>query len=466
MFHQDEIYTISDFLHLCKNSIEKEIPHCWIQGEISNLSQPSSGHLYFSLKDSTGQIRCAFFRLSQRSIRFTLENGMSVVMHGAPTLYEPRGDFQMIVQQIEPAGIGNLQLAFDQLKNKLLNEGLFDEKNKKKLPISPKTIGVITSSSGAVIRDIIHVLKKRYPYTNILLYDTAVQGENAHKKIIYALASADSLKQCDVLILARGGGSLEDLWSFNEEDLARAIFACETPLISAIGHETDTTIADFVADVRAPTPSAAAVIATPDRLALFELSSKLRNQLQENIKQKIEVKKIILKQLRFRISDPRVQLQENSQKLDDFELRLNYYIRHRFVLLNSKLRELKTKLNQHSPYHIINFRLEQNTTSKERLLNNITGTCHIYRTKLNQLNERLQLITKYLVENETKHLNHQVNRLHILSPLRTLSRGYSITHIEKGEVLLSTKDVEVGDIIDTKLKQGQLSSKVIKKTNS
>ena len=293
-----------------------------------------------------------------------------------------------------------------------------------------------------------------------------MQGENAHKKIIYALASADSLKQCDVLILARGGGSLEDLWSFNEEDLARAIFACETPLISAIGHETDTTIADFVADVRAPTPSAAAVIATPDRLALFELSSKLRNQLQENIKQKIEVKKIILKQLRFRISDPRVQLQENSQKLDDFELRLNYYIRHRFVLLNSKLRELKTKLNQHSPYHIINFRLEQNTTSKERLLNNITGTCHIYRTKLNQLNERLQLITKYLVENETKHLNHQVNRLHILSPLRTLSRGYSITHIEKGEVLLSTKDVEVGDIIDTKLKQGQLSSKVIKKTNS
>ena len=466
MFNQDEIYTVSDFLHLCKNSIEKDIPHCWIQGEISNLSKPSSGHWYFSLKDSTGQIRCAFFRLSQRNIRFTLENGMSVVMRGAPTVYELRGDFQMIVQQMEPAGVGNLQLAFDQLKNKLLSEGLFDETNKKKLPVSPKTIGVISSSSGAVIRDIVHVLKQRYPYTNILLYDTVVQGENAHKKIINALESADNSKLCDVLILARGGGSLEDLWSFNEEELARAVFSCHTPLISAIGHETDTTIADFVADVRAPTPTAAAVIATPDRLTLLDLSRKLRKQLLEHVKQTIENNKLILKQLQFRISDPRDQLQKNAQKLDDYELRLNYFIRNIFVLLNSKLGALKTELNQHSPYRLIDFRLEQSKTSKERLLKNVTGACQIYRSQLHQLNSRLHLSTKYSIKNESKQLNHQANQLHILSPLSTLSRGYSITHNDQGSVLLSTNDVELGDIVGTKLKQGQFSSKVVKKSDT
>ncbi len=466
MFNQDEIYTVSDFLHLCKNSIEKDIPHCWIQGEISNLSKPSSGHWYFSLKDSTGQIRCAFFRLSQRNIRFTLENGMSVVMRGAPTVYELRGDFQMIVQQMEPAGVGNLQLAFDQLKNKLLSEGLFDETNKKKLPVSPKTIGVISSSSGAVIRDIVHVLKQRYPYTNILLYDTVVQGENAHKKIINALESADNSKLCDVLILARGGGSLEDLWSFNEEELARAVFSCHTPLISAIGHETDTTIADFVADVRVPTPTAAAVIATPDRLTLLDLSRKLRKQLLEHVKQTIENNKLILKQLQFRISDPRDQLQKNAQKLDDYELRLNYFIRNIFVLLNSKLGALKTELNQHSPYRLIDFRLEQSKTSKERLLKNVTGACQIYRSQLHQLNSRLHLSTKYSIKNESKQLNHQANRLHILSPLSTLSRGYSITHNDQGSVLLSTNDVELGDIVSTKLKQGQFSSKVVKKSDT
>ncbi len=256
------------------------MPHCFIQGEISNLSKPSSGHWYFSLKDSSGQIRCAFFRLNQRKVQFNPENGMSVIIRGAPTLYEQRGDFQLIVQQMEPAGIGNLQLAFDQLKNKLRIEGLFELENKKDLPLYPKKIGVISSSTGSVIKDIIKVLNSRYPFAEILLYDTVVQGENAHKKIVKALQAADSQKNCDVLILARGGGSLEDLWAFNEEELAREIFKCSTPIISSIGHETDTTIADFVADVRAPTPSAAAVSATPDRNVLIYKASKLRKNLK------------------------------------------------------------------------------------------------------------------------------------------------------------------------------------------
>ncbi len=264
MFNIEEIYSVSDYIRLCKNSIEKNIPQCFVQGEISNLSKPSSGHWYFTLKDENGQVKCEFFRLNQRKIKFSPENGMSVIIRGATTLYPQRGDFQLIVQQMEPEGVGNLQLAFDQLKNKLRLEGLFAPESKKEIPAFPNTIGVISSSTGSVIKDIIKVLKSRYPLAKILLYDTIVQGENAYQKIINALKAADQQKNCDVLILARGGGSLEDLWAFNEEDLARAIFDCSTPVISSIGHETDTTIADFVADLRAPTPSAAAVSATPD----------------------------------------------------------------------------------------------------------------------------------------------------------------------------------------------------------
>ena len=264
MFNIDEIYSVSDYIKLCKNAIEKNIPQCFVQGEISNLSMPSSGHWYFSLKDKNSQVRCAFFRLNQRKIKFTPENGMSVIIRGATTLYPQRGDFQLIIQQMEPAGIGNLQLAFDQLKNKLRLEGLFDSANKKEIPSFPTKIGVISSSTGAVIKDIIKVLNSRYPLAKILLYDTVVQGENAHLKIIKALRAADRSKNCDVIILARGGGSLEDLWAFNEEELAREIYQCSTPIISSIGHETDTTIADFVSDLRAPTPSAAAMSATPD----------------------------------------------------------------------------------------------------------------------------------------------------------------------------------------------------------
>ena len=322
MFNLDEIYSVSDFVKLCRNSIEQNIPHCWVQGEISNLSRPSSGHWYFSLKDANGQIRCAFFRLSQRKIQFSPENGMSVVIRGAPTLYEQRGDFQLIVQQMEPAGVGNLQLAFDQLKNKLKTEGLFALENKKALPETPKTIGVISSSNGSVIKDIIKVLNSRYPFADILLYDTIVQGENAHKRIIKALQAADKSNRCDVIILARGGGSIEDLWAFNEEELARVIFNCKTPIISSIGHETDTTIADFVADVRAPTPSAAAVSATPDRQAIIYQASKLRKQLQDFISRSIENRKLSLNLLQLRIIDPSQQLQRNAQKLDEYEIRL------------------------------------------------------------------------------------------------------------------------------------------------
>jgi len=421
MFNLDEVYSVSDFLNLCRNSVEQNIPHCWVQGEISNLSRPTSGHWYFSLKDSKGQIRCAFFRLNQRKVQFSPENGMSVVIRGAPTLYELRGDFQLIVQQMEPAGIGNLQIAFDQLKNKLRAEGLFDPQNKKNLPFSPKTIGVISSSSGAVIRDIIHVLKTRYPFSNILLYDTIVQGEDAYKKIIKALRIADSDNRCDVLILARGGGSMEDLWSFNEEELAREIFACTTPIISSIGHETDTTIADFVADVRAPTPSAAAVIVTPDRLAIINQATKLRKQLLDSVNQYLDKIKLSLDLLQVRIIDPSQQLQRNAQKLDEYEFRL--------------FRQIK--------------RAHQ-----------------LYRSQLQQLNIRLRNNAEYFLKDQANQFGDKVNRLNLLSPLNTLSRGYSITHDKDGKVLLSSKQINLGDFISSQLHDGKVTSKVLKKEDN
>jgi len=421
MFNIDEIYSVSDYIKLCKNAIEKNIPQCFVQGEISNLSMPSSGHWYFSLKDKNSQVRCAFFRLNQRKIKFTPENGMSVIIRGATTLYPQRGDFQLIIQQMEPAGIGNLQLAFDQLKNKLRLEGLFDSANKKEIPSFPTKIGVISSSTGAVIKDIIKVLNSRYPLAKILLYDTVVQGENAHLKIIKALRAADRSKNCDVIILARGGGSLEDLWAFNEEELAREIYQCSTPIISSIGHETDTTIADFVSDFRAPTPSAAAMSATPDLNTILYNASKLKKYLYDSIKQSIESKKNTLELLRLRIVNPSQQLLLNAQKLDELEIRL--------------LKQNKTLIDD----------------NKEKL-----------KLSFSQLLTHSQNFIK-LRQNE---LSNYGNSLNLLSPLNTLSRGYTMTQDNRGSIITSVKRIKLNEVISTKFHDGKVTSKVVNKEDN
>jgi exodeoxyribonuclease VII large subunit len=346
---------------------------------------------------------------------------MSVIIRGVTTLYPQRGDFQLIVQQMEPAGVGNLQLAFEQLKNKLRLEGLFDSDNKKDLPIYPEKIGVISSSTGSVIRDIIEVLKSRYPLSKILLYDTIVQGENAHHKIIKAIKAADNQKTCDVLILARGGGSLEDLWAFNEEELARAIFDCSTPIISSIGHETDTTIADFVADVRAPTPSAAAVSATPDVSAILYNASKLRKYLLESIKQSVQSNKYSLALLKQRIIDPSQQLLLNAQKLDDLELRL---IRTNKHLIEENKRKLKLLISQLKNYSENFIKLQKN------------------------------------------QLTNRASVLSLLSPLNTLSRGYTITQNSKGEIVTSHTQINSEELIVTQFNDGKVSSKVVNKEDN
>jgi len=421
MFNIDEIYSVSDYIKLCKNAIEKNIPQCFVQGEISNLSKPSSGHWYFTLKDKNGQVRCAFFRLNQRKIKFSPENGMSVIIRGATTLYPQRGDFQLIIQQMEPAGIGNLQLAFDQLKNKLRLEGLFDSENKKEIPLFPNKIGVISSATGAVIRDIIKVLKLRYPLAQILLYDTIVQGENAHLKIIKALKAADQSKNCDVIILARGGGSLEDLWAFNEEELAREIYKCSTPIISSIGHETDTTIADFVSDLRAPTPSAAAVSATPDLNTILYNASKLKKYLYDSIKQSIESKKTALALLKLKVVNPSQQLHLNAQKLDEYELRL--------------LRQNKTLIDDN-------------------------------KEKLKLLVSQLLTHSENFIKVQQSELSNYGNSLNLLSPLNTLSRGYTMTQDKQGKIITSVKKIKTNEVIFTKFHDGKVTSKVVNKEDN
>ena len=421
MFNIDEIYSVSDYIKLCKNAIEKNIPQCFVQGEISNLSMPSSGHWYFSLKDKNSQVRCAFFRLNQRKIKFTPENGMSVIIRGATTLYPQRGDFQLIIQQMEPAGIGNLQLAFDQLKNKLRLEGLFDSANKKEIPSFPTKIGVISSSTGAVIKDIIKVLNSRYPLAKILLYDTVVQGENAHLKIIKALRAADRSKNCDVIILARGGGSLEDLWAFNEEELAREIYQCSTPIISSIGHETDTTIADFVSDLRAPTPSAAAMSATPDLNTILYNASKLKKYLYDSIKQSIESKKNTLELLRLRIVNPSQQLLLNAQKLDELEIRL---FKQNKTLIDDNNEKLKLSFSQ------------------------------------------LLTHSQNFIKVQQNELSNYGNSLNLLSPLNTLSRGYTMTQDNRGSIITSVKRIKLNEVISTKFHDGKVTSKVVNKEDN
>ncbi len=466
MFNIDEIYTVSDFLSLCNKTIENNIPTCWLQGEISNLSRPASGHWYFSLKDNRGQVRCALFRLNQRNIKFNPENGLEVLVRAAPTLYEARGDFQLIIQHIEPVGVGNLQLAFEQLKTKLKDEGLFDIQHKKALPVEVNTIGVISSSNGAVIRDIIKVLNKRYPFAEILLFDSAVQGEGTLEKLAQAVETADQSNKCDVLIVARGGGSLEDLWAFNEEVLARTIFNTKTPIISAVGHETDTTIADFVADIRAPTPSAAAMLATPDRLEILSNVNKRYAQLLQLSNQNFGLYQHQFNQLKSRILAPSRQLNLFSQQLDSFFSRLNYQTKTIVHLNSGKLKTLFEQLKQHSPIRSIQHKKEINALSKYQLTQQIQHVVNHHNNTLILLKERLEKSINTVVELQKNKLSSHVSSLNHLSPLNTLSRGYSITSTVNNQVILSKNTVKIGDSIITQLTNGRIYSKVNKIENN
>lgn len=412
-----------------------------VEGELSNLSAPSSGHLYFSLKDANAQVRCAMFRNQQRRLGFKPENGKHVVVKAQVSLYEPRGDYQLIIEHIEEAGDGVLRRAFEMLKLKLSKEGLFDLASKRSLPALPAAIGVITSPSGAAIRDILTVLKRRFAAVPVIIYPVAVQGENAKYEIAKAIATANTHLQCDLIILGRGGGSLEDLWAFNEEIVARAIFASEIPIISAVGHETDVTIADFVADLRAATPSAAAEHATPDQqewLARFiAWEARLQQQMQRKLRQKQQALDWLSQRLQQQ--HPGQKMARNANRLNELKLRLNKAM-HIKLRLDKNLLETKTAaLWQRNPAVTINSHKQQQMYLRKRLM-----TIIIHR--LEQLSQRLSSTSQ---------------TLHAVSPLATLNRGYALViQLPSGQIIRSTDQLNQGDTVETRLAQGRFISEI------
>ena len=327
------IYRVSQLNHEANALLSTHFSTLLVTGEISNLSRPSSGHLYFSLKDATSQIRCALFRFQHKQIQFQVENGQEVIVHAQVSLYEPLGDFQLIVSDIQLAGVGKLQIAFEQLKKELEKAGLFDEKNKKLLPLYPQQIGIITSPTAAALHDILKVLRVRSPSIPVIIYPTAVQGDAAAKQIVHAIKQANHRAECDVLIIARGGGSIEDLWPFNDVGVAHAIFNSSIPIITGIGHQTDFTIADFIADVRAPTPSAAAESVSPDRAELRDQLMHFYQRLLHRVNAQLQLHHLHLSHLRKRLHHPGEKLRQQAQQLDQLE---NNLIRAIRLALNAR----------------------------------------------------------------------------------------------------------------------------------
>lgn len=412
-----------------------------VEGEISNLSTPSSGHLYFSLKDAHAQIRCAMFRNQQRRLGFKPENGKQVIVTAEVSLYEPRGDYQLIVEAIEEAGHGVLQRAFDALKLKLSQEGLFDSACKQNLPALPKAIGIITTPTGAAIRDILSVLKRRFAAIPVIIYPASVQGENAKYELVKAIAAANRHQQCDVLILARGGGSLEDLWAFNEEMVARAIFASRIPIISGVGHETDVTIADFAADFRAATPTAAAEHATPDQQQWLARYQALEARLEQQLKRKFREKQQSLDWLNKRLlqQHPGQKLVRNARRMEELELRLRQAMQRKLLHQRSHLSTQTATLWQFNP--------------KNAIKN--------YRQQQRHLSERLTAAMRCQLDRFRQQLGQSSQTLHAVSPLATLNRGYALTvHQPEGALVRSVEQLAIGDTIETRVADGRFSSQV------
>lgn len=348
-----EILSITELNQTARLLLEENIGTVWVQGEISNFSVPASGHWYFSLKDAGAQVRCAMFAGRNRQVNFEPKHGTQVMAYAQVSLYENRGDFQLIVEKLEAIGDGALQFEFERLMRKLASEGLFDAAHKKALPSHPKSIGIITSSTGAALRDILHVLKRRAPSIPVIIYPSAVQGMQAAPQIVDAIQTANHRKECEVLVIARGGGSLEDLWPFNEEIVARAIYHSEIPIISGVGHEVDFTICDSVADVRAPTPSAAAEMVSPNQLALLQDLEKYKQWLKQIIQQKLMLRQTELSALRKQLKHPKEYWQQMSQQVDFQEMRLKQLMQFLLSQKNQEFNLLTQALNNLNPLTIL-----------------------------------------------------------------------------------------------------------------
>ena len=438
-----DVYTVSRLNRTSRQLLEQAMPRIWIEGELSNLARPSSGHLYFTLKDSNAQVRGAMFRSRNQSLRFKPEEGMQVTVRAKVSLYEPRGDYQLIAEYMEEAGDGVLQRAFEALKLKLDSEGLFDPDSKRALPALPGRIGVITSPTGAAIRDVLSVLRRRFPAIPVVIYPVPVQGKDAGRAIAAMLETASRRNECDVLIVTRGGGSLEDLWAFNEEVVARAIHDCNIPVVSAVGHEVDFTIADFVADRRAPTPSAAAELVTPDQAEWLQQLRALEARLLHRMKQRLSASTQEISWLHKRLSlrHPGQYLRQQAQRLDELEGRYRLAISTRFNNLQAKLDALSASLKQATPAHRI----------------------RRYRFQQAALTQRMRTAIRQQLAIRQSRFALACKSLDTISPLATLERGYSIvTRVQDNTILRRATDIKTGEQVEARLAEGQLLCSVDK----
>jgi exodeoxyribonuclease VII large subunit len=421
--------------------LEAALGGVWVQGEISNFSRPGSGHWYFSLKDRDAQLRCAMFRQRNVLARFTPSEGQQVLARGRVSLYEPRGDYQLLIEHLEDAGQGALQRAYEELRARLAAEGLFAIERKRALPAAPARIGVITSPTGAAIRDILHVLAARFPAAEVLIYPVPVQGAAAAPAIVAALDLASTRAECEVLILARGGGSLEDLWAFNDERVARAIARCTLPVVAGIGHETDVTIADFVADLRAPTPTAAAQLVVPDRRVWVQRFAQLATRCQAAIRRALldDATRLNALRARLQLAHPGARLNQHAQRLDELDARLLRAMMLRQRDATTRLAALGARLQARSP------------------------AVRLRELQLRAVNcsDRLHSALRAQLKAASNRLDLAMRALHAISPLATLERGFAIvTRAADGALVRSRHELQVGEAIEARLAQGAIRAQV------
>lgn len=429
--------SVSQLNNRARLLLEDVFAQVWVEGEISNLAKPASGHLYFTLKDSQAQVRCALFRQNAARVRQALRDGLAVRVRGKVSLFEGRGDYQLILDTVEPAGDGALRLAFEALKEKLSAEGLFASERKRALPAHPQRIGIVSSPTGAVIRDIISVFRRRAPQVALTLIPTAVQGREATAQIVRALQLADRAG-FDAIILARGGGSLEDLWCFNEEAVARAVADCVTPVVSAVGHETDVSISDFVADVRAPTPSAAAELLAPDSSDLQRRLDSLNRRLALSLRTRLSREQLRLDGLARRLRHPGERLRQQAQRLDDLDMRLRRAFAQQSTSRQERLARLEGRLHAQHPGRAL----------------------ALLRQRLDSLGERLPRAIELQLRQQRRQLENLAQTLHIVSPLATLGRGYSILLDERGQAVRSAAQTRPGQRLKARLGEGELDVRV------
>jgi exodeoxyribonuclease VII large subunit len=438
-----QIYSVSQLNREASQALEDSLPMLWVEGEISNLARPGSGHIYFSLKDQHAQVRCAMFRGANRTLRVQVDDGLQVLVRAKVTIYEPRGSFQLIVEQMEPAGEGLLRRKLEELKTRLASEGLFDPALKMRLPTVPKRIGIVTSPSGAAIRDILHVLERRFAAVPVIIYPVQVQGAKAKHEIVAALQVAADRNDCDVLIIGRGGGSLEDLWAFNEEIVARAIAACPIPIVSAVGHEVDFTISDLVADLRAPTPSAAAELVVPDAGTWLNAIDSMAQRTASAMRRILQQRRGLLRQLTGRVSrrHPGFILRQNAQRLDELSQRMSTILHHRLAMEKLQLNGTLSRLFAAAP--AIQIREKQQHLKEFRLRINGAMRSH--------------------VDNAHNRIAVLATGLHAVSPLGTLKRGYAIvSDPATGALIRDANTLAVGQKITGRLALGSFAAEVKK----